>query len=324
MLDQVVSGRTVVHNVSKNATDGAQLVVAGKDNRFAAFLSPGCLVHAFLGLDEDELGDQLDKGVGCQDLFPHVRDRIVVLAGWVAFACVDAFTAAHVEGQEEGLLLVEFGGHVDLVEVHREVDQGPGLEQEQTALRVAFLAVLPHRVLNGLSGRIALELKTDNRQTIEADDQVNPFFLFISRPRLLNDCEAIRPVLPGQLGIEARCGLRVHQGHRAIRQLNAPLENREQTAATLGHFIVDRPKDGFLKILLVDLRKRLNRVLLRLGEELHQDAGINHVPAIKIRIVTLTVTMACLELSNDELLIVPLSENLPHRTGTSFLPVTDS
>lgn len=115
-----------------------------------------------------------------------------------------------------------------LVGIHREIHQTPGLEQEQTILRITLLTVLLDGILVRLARRLALQLERHDRQTVEEDDQVHA--LTVRRPHLFHDREDVVLILLVQALVETSGGLGVHEPQRHAGQFQAMLEHMQETA----------------------------------------------------------------------------------------------
>ena len=159
MLNQIVLRRAVFTHICQQLTDHVKLVIPGKDNVFGLLRFPGQLILVFLSLDEDELADEVEDGILCQNILPHIGDTVLVFEGGIARTGIDAFAVAHVEGQEKGRVPGEFGGHIDLLQIHCKVHQTPGFKPKQPGLRVTVDTVLINSVLVRLTGGIAFQFK---------------------------------------------------------------------------------------------------------------------------------------------------------------------
>ena len=159
VLDQIVLRRAILPHIRQQLADYVKLVIPGKDNVFGLLRFPGQFVLAFLGFDKDELADEVEDSVLFQNVLPHIGDTVLVFEGGVTRTGIDAFAVAHVEGQEKGRVPGEFGGHIDLFQIHRKVHKAPGLEAEQSGVRITVNPVLIDGVLVRLTDGIAFQFK---------------------------------------------------------------------------------------------------------------------------------------------------------------------
>ena len=189
MLNQIILGCAIHTNVSQHLTNDVQLVITGEDNcLFDLFLS--CeFVFAFLNLQENELVNKVKDSIFFQNVIPHVGHAVAIFECRIALTGVYTFAVAHIEGQEESRLTIQLGGHIDLVEIHCEIDKAAGLEQEQSCFRVAFGTILINRILIGLACHIALEFKGHDGKAVQEDHKVNA--LFVACPHFLHNREDV-------------------------------------------------------------------------------------------------------------------------------------
>lgn len=147
VLNQIILRRAILAHIRQQLADHVKLVISGKDDVFGLLRFPGQLILAFLGFDEDELADEVEDTVLFQNILPHIGNTVFVLEGRVTRTGIYAFAAAHVEGQEEGGVPGKLGGHIDLFQIHRKVHKAPGLEAEQSGIRITVNPVLINGVL---------------------------------------------------------------------------------------------------------------------------------------------------------------------------------
>ena len=169
------------------------------------------LVVLLLAGHEDELRQQLNDRVERQDVVPDVVRRVVsrpvVLR--VALALAYSLAAPAVEGDEAGRLAVERRRHVALRLVHGEVDDGADLELDEPVLVVAFVGPLVNGVAPRGSLRAVLELNRGPRDAVDEQHEVDA--RVVVYPNLLHHGEAVRPVLPREVGVEVGGGLPIEQ-----------------------------------------------------------------------------------------------------------------
>ena len=146
---------------------GVELVVAGEDDRAPRWTS--CRPRrARLHSRWTKRARMSSQAVALPDLLPEVSGAVA--AGVVGVA--GAGPSAPVEGQEDGVLPGQPGGHEHLVGIDGEMDQGAPLEGEQRVPGVAVGAVLGDGMLDGLAGELVLELDGGDRQSVDEQDQV--------------------------------------------------------------------------------------------------------------------------------------------------------
>ena len=147
MLNQVILRRSILAHICQQFADSIQLVIPRKNNTFGLLYFSGQLIFGFLDFNKDELANEVKHCVLFQNVLPHIGDTVFVFECGVTRTGIDAFAVAHVEGQEEGGVPGEFGGHIDLFQIHRKVYKAPGLEAEQSGVRITVNPVLINGVL---------------------------------------------------------------------------------------------------------------------------------------------------------------------------------
>ena len=83
------------------------------------------------------------------------------------------------------------GGHVDLVRVHSEMDEGPFLELKNQVRRIAVVLVLADRVPPGLAGHRILELGRGDRDAVECQGDVQGISLAVRVTELARDGQPV-------------------------------------------------------------------------------------------------------------------------------------
>ena len=148
-----------------------QLVEAGKDHCLLAddALTTLAVVPFLLFLfDEQEVAEDVDKAVPCQNVLPQVTGAIAGGVLGIARAAPDGSRmTAPVERQEESLGPGNMGSHVDFIGIGGKVDQCPLFEIEQRRAGVAILFVLLDGVAPVLAGARILQLTGGHRQQID-------------------------------------------------------------------------------------------------------------------------------------------------------------
>ena len=94
----------------------------------AAFCLACQLVFLFAHLNEHKLSDEVENRILREDVLPHIGNAVFVRKHRISLACVHAGAVAHVERQEERIRAGELGRHIDLVQVHREIDEHASLK----------------------------------------------------------------------------------------------------------------------------------------------------------------------------------------------------
>ena len=310
VLDQIVLRRAILLHIRQQLADHVKLVIPGKDNIFGLLRLSGQLILAFLGFDEDELADEVKDGVLFQNVLPHIGDTVLVFEGGVARTGIDAFTVAHVEGQEEGRVPGKLGGHIDLFQIHRKVHKAPGLEAEQSGVRITVNPVLINGVLVRLAGGIALQFKGHNCDTVQEDDQVST--LIIACPDLLHNGENILLILCQQFPVKSGGRLGVHKLQLHIGDFNAVLQHIQQAAARFCDLRVDETDEGILQIGFVDFAERLHFLRLGIVQKLKQQLPIHSKETVVAGRFADDVTVVLREPVHDEMLIFFFGENTCH------------
>ena len=115
VLYQIILRRAVFTHIRQQLANHIELMIPREYDILGLFRFSCQLVLTFLGFDKDELTDEVKDGILCQNILPHIGDTVFVLGGGVACTGIDAFAVAHVEGQEEGGVACELGGHINLL-----------------------------------------------------------------------------------------------------------------------------------------------------------------------------------------------------------------
>ena len=309
VLDQIILGSAVLPDVSQHTADHIQLMVARENQIFRTLHLAGLVIDFFFYLHKDKLADEVKHGVLGQNILPHIGDTVSVLKGRIACTGGHTLAVAHVEGQEEGGISCQLGGHVDLLQVHREVHQAARLEQEQTCLRVTLGAVLVDGILVGLTCGVAFQLKGDDGKTVQENDHIDA--LFIAGPDFLHNGEDVLAIFLCQLRIEGGGGLSVHQIELPVGYLNAVLQHIDQAASGFGSLCVDEADDGILQIVFVDFPQIVHRVRLGVSQELHEHLPIHSKKAVKVGGLANDIPVGCQPLQQI-FLIVLFRENICH------------
>ena len=238
------------------------------------------VIDLFLHLNKNKFADEVKDGIFGQDILPHIGHTVSVFKSGVARTCGHTLAVTHVEGQEEGGVSRQLGGHIDLFQVHRKVHKAPRFEQEQTGLGIALGAVLVNSVLIGLSSGVAFELKGDDGKAVQEDDYINA--LFVAGPDLLHHGEDVLAVFLHQFRVEGGSRLGVHQIQLAVGDFDAMFQHLNQTATGLGDFCVDKADDGVLQISLVNLTQILHCVRLGVIQKIKQHLPVHGEGTVKM------------------------------------------
>lgn len=265
MLDQVILCGTVHTDIDENFTNDIQLMVAGKNEIFSPFHLAGLVIDLLLHLNKNELADQIQDGILCQNVLPHIVYAVFILKSRIPCTGCHPLAVAHVKGQKEGGIPGQFGGHINFFQVHGKVYKAARLEEKQTGLGIALSPVLVNGVLVRLSGGVALQFKGDDGKAVQENHHVDA--LFIAGPDLLHNGEDILPVFASQFRIEGGGRLCVHQFQLLIGYLNAVLQHLNQAATGFGGLCVDKADDGILQIALVDFPQVVHCVRLGIIQE---------------------------------------------------------
>ena len=310
VLNQIVLRGAVFTDISQNLADNIQLMIARENEVFGTFHLAGLLIDLFLHLNENELADEVKDGILGQNILPHIGHAVLVLKCGVTCTGGHTFTITHVERKEECSFSRKSGGHVDLFQIHSEVDKAACLEQEQTGLGATLGAVLIDGILVRLSGGVALQLKGDDGKAVQEDNHINA--LFITCPDLLHDGKNVHAVLAGQIRVKGCGGFGVHQVQMAVGDFDAVLQHLDQTTTGLGGLRVDEADDGVLQISLVDLAEIVHRVRLSVVQEFEQHLTVNGEIAVKVGGFANDIAIVLGQPFQQEFLIVFFGENIIH------------
>ena len=310
VLNQIVLRGTIVTDITQQLADHIKLMIPREYDILGLFRFSCQLVLTFLGFDKDELADEVENGIFCQNILPHIGHAVLVFESGIACTCIYSFAIAHIEWQEEGGVACEFSGHIDLFQIHSEVHKTTCLKPEQAGFRVTVNTVLIDGVLIGLTCGIAFQFKGHDGETIQENNQVNA--LIIACPDFLHDGENILFVFRQQLTVEGGCRLGVHKLQLHVGNLNAVLQHIQQTAARFGHLGIDKADEGILQVRLVDFTECLHLVRLGIVQELKQQLTIHSKQTVIAGCLTDEVTIVLREPVHDEMLIFFFRENIIH------------
>ena len=285
-------------------------MIAREYQRLGVALFTGGLVHLLLALHKDELGDQVDNGIPCENILPHVGNAVPVLVDGIARARVHTLAAAHVEGQKDRGVLVEPGGHVDLFQVHGEVDDAPCLESEEARLGAAGLAVLQYGVVVRLPGGVALEFKGHYGKAVQEDHQIDA--LVVRSPNLLHHGEDVVVIQPVQRLVERGGGPGVHQVDVPVGDLHAVFQRLHQGTLAGGNGLVDDADHGLLHIGLEDLPQLGHPVRLGPVQKLKQHPPIHGKKAVVVRRFPDAVAVYVTEIAHDLMLVFLFGKDVVH------------
>ena len=168
------------------------------------------------------------------DLFPQVGGGEACGVGRVAGAAV----VAAVEWQEHRDRARQPGRHHHLGLADREMHERPAREAEQRlqqpafGLRVAVVAVLVHRVVDGLR-EVGLQLHRGHREAVEEQHQVQRGLRVVGRVRdLAHHAQAVGLVVGARRGVQRqrRLELGQHQRLAQAQHLHAPAQHVQRAA----------------------------------------------------------------------------------------------
>ena len=183
VLDQVAPADTVRRGVGQQPAHHVELVVAGPDLRPP--LPAGLLVPRLHDLRV--VLQNVRQTLAGQHLAPQVVALDAARVGRVARAVVPA----PVERQEPGRLPLQMRAETYGAFVHREVGHAAA-ELEQLLPRIAVLAVLLDRIIDGLLREVVLQFEGEHRQAVdEQPDVERPLRLVAAVAELPDDGEAV-------------------------------------------------------------------------------------------------------------------------------------
>ena len=240
-------------------------MVAGKNEIFRPLYLAGLVIDFLLHLNKNELADKIQDGIFRQNVFPHIGYAVFILKSRIPCTSCHPLAVAHVKGQEECGVPGQFGGHIDLFQIHRKVYKTARLKQEQTGLGVSLSPVLVNGVLIRLSSDVTFEFKGDDGKAVQENNYIDAFF--VAGPDLLHDREDILAVFARQFRVEGGGRLCVHQFQLLIGDLNTMLQHLNQAATGFGGFCIDKAYDGILQIVLVYFAQVLHRIRLGIVQE---------------------------------------------------------
>ena len=129
----------------------------------------------------------VEPAIALPDLFPQVRRLVPVRIRRIPGAVLKA----PVEGKKKRLFAFHLRGHVDQVRIDGEMHQRALFEAEDRLGRIARRLVLLDRVMNILTGVRILQLGRGDRNPVQAEHQVERFFVFRRKVNLPRDGQAI-------------------------------------------------------------------------------------------------------------------------------------
>ena len=245
MLDQVTLADPILTGAAQQGAHGAQLMKA-REHLLAPLLAPlgpGALFVFFLHQLGEVFDDVGQRALG-QHLFPQVIGLQAVRIGWVACAAVPSL----VERQKPRCLAGQMRAKPHLGIVHRHVRHAaPQLEQQLMGVAVGL--VLHDGVGHRLLGQRIFQLKSQHRQAVDEDPQVQRTLRFVvAVAQLPGDAEHVLAKILRCAGI-ARRGQQLVQINMR-RAVAHPFAQHIHHSA-LAHFALDavqklRALDAFL------------------------------------------------------------------------------
>ena len=85
---------------------------------------------------------------------------------------------ATIEREEIGTFTCQVGGHISTIGIDREVHQSPFLKLEDEIVWVPVILVLVFGILPGLASHGILEFKSNNRDSVETQDDIEGVVMF--------------------------------------------------------------------------------------------------------------------------------------------------
>ena len=141
------------------------------------------VIFFMVHLDMQVTLDQLQQGIGLQDILPEI--------GGLMSIGIDRILGIQVEGKKPGAVALQASGHVDLFVTHGKVDQAP-LELEQGFIvRFAIVLVLLDCVFNELTGQGIFQFRRNDRNPVQEDTDVQRIFISPTVFQLADKAKAI-------------------------------------------------------------------------------------------------------------------------------------
>ena len=281
VLYEVVPPRALRLHVGDQLADHIQLVIAGEDDLALFYFLDRAVgladVFLFLGV-ADELLEDVEQTVLSEHLLPDVAGDVVgvLLGGGIALAAVPACAAgALIEGQEAGLLAVQFRGHGALVEVHGHEDQHPAAEAETGFPGVAGGLPLDDAVAYILTAQLVLELDGHDRDPVDGQHHVHAVAVIRRVVPLPDALAGVGLVFLDQFLVEG--GLRPEE---ADAEVDAPvLEAVTQhiDKAVLDHLVIEALEEALFRVVSALPDEPLPHLGLGPLHEVHQRVEIHRL-----------------------------------------------
>ena len=148
MLDKVIFSRAVCLCIGFEFSDGGQLVVPGKND--ALFLLLFSTLGFYVRFQVDEPPHNVEPTVSLLDFFPQVGGLVAVGVERIARPAIETF----VKGEKAGFAPIQKRGEIDLIRIHRKMNQCPFFELEKQFGGVSVFDVLAA----GMGGILCREL----------------------------------------------------------------------------------------------------------------------------------------------------------------------
>ena len=165
---------------------------------------------------------------------------------------------------------------------------------------------------------IGLQFKGNDGNAVKEDYQVDAFV--ITCPNFFCHGKDVLAVIFQQFLIETGSWLGVHQVQMLVSNVKAMLQSRNQVTVFTIEFLIEVIEQGFLKVTLVHLTKRLNLLGLGCRKELNQQLTIDGVPTVEIGVGAYPIAVIVLKIVKDaSLVIVSFVDGKLHRDPSLFL-----
>ncbi len=254
------------------------------------------LVEHIFRLQVHKAVQQLEPVIGLEHLVPQILGGVALFAINTARLIVTGPTRRRtpVEGQEEGILAGQFGGHRHFKLIYGEMHQRPALELQQrlvlaVGLGLTVIAVLLLGVLQALL-EAGFQLQRGYRQAIDEQSQIDAAIVAVGAvDQLRHYAQTVGGIALFQLGVEAVVGLEGGnlEAHAAIFDLVTQQPESALAAQTaLGS--VEQVMLRFAAIDFAELGPGIGLGFLHIGDQVVRVEGafavilarLPHLPAL--------------------------------------------
>ena len=228
MFDEVVVTHALATGGFHQHAHRLELVEAGEDHGLGLDLA-ALIVAFFFDLQVDEAGEEVEKAVALQHLFPQVCCPVGSARG--IGRVPGGSGGSLVEGKKARGRARQAGGHEHGFGVHAKVHQRAVLEFEDRLVRVAVLLILPACMLDPLARKGVFQFQRGHWDAVQAQRDIEGFFRAWRVTELAGQSQAIRGVAGFEFRIQLVRRLEVRRMERSPIALEPVPQRRERAVS---------------------------------------------------------------------------------------------